>query len=144
MDSIYIEKAKIINKGKSKTEKKRPPSAFLLFSKDVRKKISQACPYFSPLDVSKVISEQWKTLPETEKIRYREAASKLEAEENMKRGTKITITDSYIPTSTIQYIPQPQPSPLVTKKKEFEPIPSISSFGNLVTFKGLNYIQVNN
>ena len=140
---MYMEKAKILGKGKSKNEKKRPPSAFLLFSKDVRKKISQACPYFSPLDVSKVISEQWKTLPEAEKMRYRETASKLEAEENMKRGPKITITDSYIPTAPIQYIQPPQPSQIVAKKKKFEPLPSISSFGNLVTFKGLNYIQVN-
>lgn len=56
---------------------KKNATGFFLFSKEIRSQIHKACPFFSPLDISKVISEQWKNLPESERIRYREMAKSI-------------------------------------------------------------------
>ena len=129
--------------GNEKTTKssKRPPSAFLLFSKDIRKKVAQTCPYFSPLDISKVISEQWKTLPEQEKNRYREAAAKLLEEHNKMNNQPQMQPIAVMPVHIIPQAPVPQLPPISTfsTPKVIEPLPSIASFGNLGAFKNLSY-----
>jgi len=65
------------HKSKDKKKIKQAPSAFVLFCKDMRKQICIHCPYFSPPDVSKVLSERWKALSPAEKNRYREKAAEL-------------------------------------------------------------------
>ena len=64
-------------KHRESKKNKQSPSAFVLFCKDMRKTICLHCPYFSPPDVSKVLSERWKSLPYTEKEQYRDKANEL-------------------------------------------------------------------
>ncbi|EAX91981.1 HMG box family protein [Trichomonas vaginalis G3] len=61
----------------SNSKNKKNATGFFIFSKEIRHKIHKACPFFSPLDISKVISEQWKGLPESERMRYREMAKSI-------------------------------------------------------------------
>jgi len=55
---------------------KQSPTAFVLFCRDYRKRICMQCPFLSPPDVSKVLSERWRSLPIVEKEKYKEKAEK--------------------------------------------------------------------
>ena len=55
-----------LNNGKVK----HPPSAFLLFCKDTRDCIRQRCPNLTPVDVTRLLSQLWKSLEPTKKQKY--------------------------------------------------------------------------
>ena len=55
--------------------RKNKPSAFVLFCKDTRKLICNACPSMNPHDVSSLLSELWKSLPSQQKQHYKELES---------------------------------------------------------------------
>lgn len=42
---------------------KRPPNAYLLFNRDMRKKLLKSCGKMSVAEISKEIGDSWKTLP---------------------------------------------------------------------------------
>ncbi|OHS98053.1 hypothetical protein TRFO_35621 [Tritrichomonas foetus] len=49
---------------------KHPPSAFLLFCKDTRDCVRQRCPNLSPVDITRLLSQLWKSLDQTKKQKY--------------------------------------------------------------------------
>ena len=62
------------------TKKKRPMNSFLLFCKDKREEALMQNPHLKSVDISPILAEQWKNLPETEKQKY-----KLKAAEQQKQ-----------------------------------------------------------
>ena len=104
---------------KTKT-KQKSSTGFFLFSKDIRQQIHQACPFFSPLDISKVISEQWKNLPEMERVRYREMAKSL--------------------TET-QAKEQTMPTKIEPQTRKLPVLPPIETFDVPAKFEGLKYFS---
>ena len=141
MTEFLLVSSRSFGSNKNNKAPKRPPSAFLLFSKDIRKKVAQTCPYFSPLDISKVISEQWKNLPEQEKNKYRETAAQLLEEHNKANSEQIFQPPQIVSTPIIQQPTFQQLPPISTfaMQKTVDPLPPIASFGNLGTFQNLSY-----
>ena len=105
-------------KGKNK---QKSSTGFFLFSKDVRQQIHQACPFFSPLDISKVISEQWKNLPEVERVRYREMAKSLTEAQKKEQS--------------------PSPPKIEPQTKKIPVLPPIDTFDVPAKFQGLKYFS---
>lgn len=60
--------------------KKRPPTAYFLFSNDVRPIIQKKKPELKMTDISKVIGQQWRNLNDSQKKKYIDKAAKLKAE----------------------------------------------------------------
>lgn len=42
---------------------KRPPNAYLLFNRDMRRKLLKSCPKMTVAEISKEIGDSWKSLP---------------------------------------------------------------------------------
>ncbi|KAI8393290.1 high mobility group box domain-containing protein [Radiomyces spectabilis] len=55
----------------------RPPNAFLLFNKEMRKKLKEQNPSMKVAEISKEIGERWKTLSQADKDRYVNEANKI-------------------------------------------------------------------
>ena len=55
---------------------KRPRTAYLLFAEDCRSKLKKTQPDLGFTDVSKVVSSEWKELPENKKQQYVRNAEK--------------------------------------------------------------------
>lgn len=50
---------------KTQQEKlKRPPNAYLLFNRDMRRKLLSTCPKMTVAEISKEVGDGWKSLPE--------------------------------------------------------------------------------
>ena len=62
--------------GSRRSHERKKASAFILFSRDNRNAIAQKCPFLSSADILRVLSEQWKKLPEIEKSKYIELAKR--------------------------------------------------------------------
>ena len=60
----------------SKHIMKQPPTAFVLFCKDMRPSLVEKCPNMSPPDVSALLSQLWKSLQPPVKLFYRQQAMK--------------------------------------------------------------------
>ncbi|EAX95544.1 HMG box family protein [Trichomonas vaginalis G3] len=101
----------------STSKNKKSATGFFIFSKEIRYQIHKACPFFSPLDISKVISEQWKNLPESERVRYREMAKTMTSQPDSPTKPKAT-----------QQCPVKQ-----------GPIPPIETFGIYPAFDKIQY-----
>eukprot|EP00741_Cyanophora_paradoxa_P023820 tig00021623_g23009.t1 len=56
---------------------RRPQNSFLLFSNEFRGKLRAANKELTNADVSRMLGEKWKALPEEEKKKYRERAEKI-------------------------------------------------------------------
>ncbi|OBZ85841.1 High mobility group-T protein [Choanephora cucurbitarum] len=64
-----------------KSEKpKRPPNAYLLFNRDMRRKLLQTSPRMTVAEISKEIGDNWKVLPNDQRSRYVQEASILKQE----------------------------------------------------------------
>ncbi|OHT01278.1 hypothetical protein TRFO_31954 [Tritrichomonas foetus] len=60
---------------------KRPPNAFILFSREMRPSLIQKCPNMAPSDVSSLLSHLWRSLDPNKKQNYKiQAANLLESE----------------------------------------------------------------
>ena len=66
---------------------KRPASAYILFSKDIRSKIVQENPALNHKDITKVIAQEWKSLNDNDKKKYIDmySTAKKEYEEELKK-----------------------------------------------------------
>jgi hypothetical protein len=61
----------------SRTKRKQPPNAFLLFCRDERPKVCERLPGLAPADVSLLLSHMWRSLDDESKGRYKEEEHKL-------------------------------------------------------------------
>ncbi|KAI8385670.1 high mobility group box domain-containing protein [Blakeslea trispora] len=59
---------------------KRPPNAYLLFNRDMRRKLLQTSPKMTVAEISKEIGDNWKVLPHDQRNRYIQEASLLKQE----------------------------------------------------------------
>ncbi|ORZ01170.1 high mobility group box domain-containing protein, partial [Syncephalastrum racemosum] len=55
----------------------RPPNAFLLFNRELRKRLKDSNPTMKVAEISKEISKRWKSLSDTDKKRYVDEANAL-------------------------------------------------------------------
>jgi len=53
---------------------KRPLSAFILFSNEIRPSVREENPSSSVVEVAKIIGEKWKSLPESDKRKFQNKA----------------------------------------------------------------------
>lgn len=60
---------------KQTNKRKRPMNAFLLFCKDKREETVGQNPSLKSVDISPILGEQWKNLPEAEKEKYKQRAA---------------------------------------------------------------------
>lgn len=110
-------------------KKKQAPSAFVLFCRDYRKRICMQCPFLSPPDVSKVLSERWRSLAPNEKERYREKAFRASfVDEDGVSNCSFTETQFLEPNYNI-------------KKNQFSLLPSIETFKVPHIFDSLERIE---
>ncbi|KAI8636132.1 hypothetical protein BD408DRAFT_377363 [Parasitella parasitica] len=63
---------------------KRPPNAYLLFNRDMRRKLLEQSPKMTVAEISKEVGDWWKTLPDVEREYYVKQASILK-EEHLKK-----------------------------------------------------------
>ena len=56
-------------------KKKRPMNSFLLFCRDKREEAVVQNPNLKSVDISPILAEQWKSLPESEKEKYKQMAA---------------------------------------------------------------------
>ncbi|KAI8888579.1 hypothetical protein K501DRAFT_329706 [Backusella circina FSU 941] len=61
----------------SPTRVTRPPNAYLLFNREMRKKLKQSNPNMTVGEISKEVGTKWKSLSKTEKDRFVREANKL-------------------------------------------------------------------
>lgn len=59
---------------------RRPPNAFILYSKKYRTQIQQENPSLSNTDVSRLLGKMWKEVPNETKLQYKQRAAKLQEE----------------------------------------------------------------
>ncbi|CEP07073.1 hypothetical protein [Parasitella parasitica] len=59
----------------------RPPNAYLLFNKEIRRILKDQDPAMKVADVSKEVGFRWKTLPKEQKDRYVDQANRLKEEQ---------------------------------------------------------------
>ncbi|CEP12666.1 hypothetical protein [Parasitella parasitica] len=63
---------------------KRPPNAYLLFNRDMRRKLLEQSPKMTVAEISKEVGDWWKALPDAEREYYVKQASMLK-EEHLKK-----------------------------------------------------------
>ncbi|KAI9256753.1 high mobility group box domain-containing protein [Helicostylum pulchrum] len=63
---------------------KRPPNAYLLFNRDMRRKLLKASPKMTVAEISKEVGDWWKALPDDKREYYVKEASMLK-EEHLKK-----------------------------------------------------------
>ena len=56
-------------------KKKRPMNSFLLFCKDKREEALMQNPNLKSVDISPILAQQWKSLPDSERTRYKQMAA---------------------------------------------------------------------
>ncbi|KAI8979532.1 hypothetical protein BDF20DRAFT_870169 [Mycotypha africana] len=61
----------------------RPPNAYLLFNKEIRKLLKEQNPTLKVAEISKQIGTRWKNLPQSEKDKYIKQASHLKEEQKL-------------------------------------------------------------
>ncbi|ORX52313.1 HMG-box [Hesseltinella vesiculosa] len=79
-EATALEQAVASTTSKPETRLKRPPNAYLLFNKELRPKLLEEHESLSVASISKMISDQWKSLPPDEKNRYIQMAAQLKDE----------------------------------------------------------------
>lgn len=80
-----IRREMIKNKQKQDTKPKikRPASAYILFSKDIRSILIKENPTLQSKEIVKLIGERWKQLPSNEKEKYIQKYTKAKQEYEM-------------------------------------------------------------
>ena len=56
-------------------KRKRPMNSFLLFCKDKREEALMQNPNLKSVDISPILAQQWKSLPDSERARYKQMAA---------------------------------------------------------------------
>ena len=76
------------NSNEKKLKQKRPASAYILFSKDIRPTIVKENPTMKSKEIVKMIAAKWKIMNENEKKKYQEMhlLAKKEYEEKMNQN----------------------------------------------------------
>ena len=68
----------VIDDGSNEEALRRPPNAFILYSQDKRASVSQENPTLSNTEVSRILGQMWKTVPNDEKLKYKMKAQTLQ------------------------------------------------------------------
>lgn len=69
---------------KSEQHIKRPMNAFMVWSRDMRRKMAAEHPRMHNSEISKALGLQWRVLPEKEKVPYIDEAKRLQAEHSIR------------------------------------------------------------
>ncbi|KAH0795128.1 HMG box family protein [Histomonas meleagridis] len=64
----------------SESHAKRPPNAFILYSQAMRSEVHQQNPSLSNIEISRILGEMWKEVPNDTKLQYKKEAAKLQEE----------------------------------------------------------------
>ncbi|KAI8891211.1 HMG-box [Backusella circina FSU 941] len=81
-NELVVEKEN--NNHRSQEKLKRPPNAYLLFNRDMRRKLLKQSPKMTVAEISKVVGDWWKALPDDQRQYYVKEASLLK-EEHLKK-----------------------------------------------------------
>lgn len=93
-------KGKKAKNGKDSDRPKRPPTAYLLFADDCRARLRKANPSLNFTELSRLVSQEWKELPDAKKNPYKRIADKeqekhrvakvnWEAKQSLERGNLV-------------------------------------------------------
>jgi len=112
----------------SAKETKRPPSAYILFCKDLRKKVETDNPHFSGKEVTSRLGDLWKLQPSEQKAPYEERSRKekgvtepIPKESESKKAEPVKKVESSPKESKKtgrKAVPKPESLRNVTSKKE--------------------------